>query len=135
MTIFLWQWSASITNTILERKYESKKGIESQPVRYMCYGDTCVHTTVLSPISAHHRYKKDFPLIRSVRFFESWAILVLFSRIYYFCTYIWGSQGKWKTLGSLLTKKRKKEMILNCCNLKCFKTKYQLLKSIIQTLF
>ena len=25
-------------------------------------------------------------------------------------------------------------MMLNCCNLKCFKTKYQLIKSIIQTL-
>ena len=31
--------------------------------------------------------------------------------------------------------KRKKEMMLNCCNLKCFKTEYQLVKSIIKTLF
>ena len=27
------------------------------------------------------------------------------------------------------------EMILNCCNLKCFKMEYELVKSIIQTLF
>ena len=56
-------------------------------------------------------------------------------KIYYFCTYISGSQGKWKTSDSLWTNKRKKEMMLNCRNLKCFKTKYQLVNSIIQTLF
>ena len=41
-------------------------------------------------------------------FFESWWILVSFSKIYYFFyTYIWGSQCKWKTSGSFWTKKRK----------------------------
>ena len=30
------------------------------------------------------------PLVRGVRFFKSWARLALFSRIYYFYTYIWG---------------------------------------------
>ena len=78
--------------------------------------------------------KKKSPLIRGFRFLESWAILALFSKI----SFIPISEVvtvKWKTLGSLWTKKRKKEMILNCFNLKCFKTKYQLVKSITQTLF
>ena len=61
--------------------------------------------------------KKMCPLIRDVHFFKSWWMLVLFSKMYYF--YIWGNQGKWKTSGSLWTNKRKKEMMLNCSNLKC----------------
>ena len=108
----------------------------------MCHTDTCVLHNIRDDRSyssrcnsRHHWCKKNVPLIRGVHFFESWAILVLFLKIRYFCTYIWGSQGKWKTWGSLWTKKRKKERIINCSNLKCFKTKYQLLKSIIQTLF
>ena len=64
---------------------------------------------------------------------ENWAVSVLFSKIYYFYTYIWGSQGKWKASGSLWRKKRKKEMMLNYC--KFPKTKYQLVESILQTLF
>ena len=32
-------------------------------------------------------------------------------------------------------KERKKEMMLNCFNLKCFKMKYQLVKCIVATLF
>ena len=91
--------------------------------------------TVLSPIIGHRWCKKIYPLIRGVRFLERWAILVLLSKIYYFYIYIWCSQGKWKTSESLGIKKRKKEMMLNCCNWKCFKTKYQLVNSIIQTLF
>ena len=51
----------------------------------------------LSPISGHRWCKTICPLIRGVRFLESWAILVLFSKMYYFYTYIWGSQSKWKT--------------------------------------
>ena len=91
--------------------------------------------TVLSPISGRRWRIKNCPLIRRVRFLESWPILVLFSKMYYFYTYICGSQGKWKTSGSVWTKKRNKDMMLNYCNLKCFKTKCQLVKSIAQTLF
>ena len=83
-----------------------KKNIKSQPVRYMCHADIClarnkkwVDTTVLSLISGHRWGKKNCPLILGVRFFKSWARLALFSKIYYFYTYIWGSQGKWKTSG------------------------------------
>ena len=85
--------------------------------------------TVLSPLT------KNCPLIRGVHFLENWAMLDLFSKIYYFYTYIWGNQGKWNLSRSFWTKKRKKEMMLNFCNLKCFKVKYQLIKSIMQTLF
>ena len=95
------------------------------PARYKGWIDT----TVLSPISGHHCHKNLFPLIRGVRFFKSCAIFSLFSETYYFYTYIWGSQAKWEKSGSLWTKKRKKEIMLNYCNLKCFKTKYQLVKS------
>ena len=42
MATFLWQWSSLITDTIFKRKYESKKSVKSQPVRYMCHGDACV---------------------------------------------------------------------------------------------
>ena len=91
--------------------------------------------TVLSPFRRYRWCKKNCPLIRGVRFLENWAMLDLFSKIYYFYAYIWGNQGKWNLSRSFLTKKRKKEMMLNFCNLKCFKTKYQLIKSIMQTLF
>ena len=93
-----------------------------------------IDTTFLFLISGHRWYKKNCPVIRGVRFFKSWAVLVLFSKIYYFYTYTWGGQGKRKTSGSFWTKKRKKEMMLNSWKLKCFKTKYQPVKSIIQTL-
>ena len=48
--------------------------------------------------------------------------------------YGFSRSGKWKTSGSPWTRKRKKEIMLNCCNLKCFKSKYQQIKSTIQTL-
>ena len=80
-------------------------------------------------------HKKMCPFIRGVHCFKSWWILVLFSKIYHFYTYISGSQCKWKMLVSLWTKKRKKEMMLNCSNLKCFKMEYVPVKPIIQTLF
>ena len=54
------------------------------------------------------------------------------SELQYFYIYISGSQDKWKASGSFCMKKRKKEMMLNCCNLKHFKTKYQLVKLIIK---
>ena len=114
-------------------QYGSSFGNEKSLIFEKC--ENAIWCTGLSPISGHRWCKKMCPLIRGVRFFESWAILVLFSKIYYFYTYICHSQGKWKTSGSLWTKKRKKEMMLNCCNLKCFKTKYQLVKSTLQTLF
>ena len=102
--------------------------------------DTLIYiscTKCLSPITGHHwcKKKKKFPLVRSVRVFKSWARLALFLKIYYFSTYIWDSKGEWKTLRLLCTKKRNKRMMLSCCNLKCFKVKYQLVKSTIQTLF
>ena len=74
-------------------------------------------STVLSPMSKHRCCKKNCPLITGERFLDSWVISVLFSKIYYFYTCIWGSQGNWKTSGSIGTKKRKKEIMLNCCNL------------------
>ena len=59
-------------------------------------------------------------LILGVHFLESRAVLVLLLKMYYFYTYISGSQGKWKTSASLWTKKRKKviDMFINmkqCC--------------------
>ena len=135
-------WNSSITNIIFKRKCESKKGTKSQPVRYMCHAEIrhCTIQQMNRYYSSLSNYwtplvQKKCPLIRGVSFFESWATLVLFSKNYYFCTYIWCSQGKWKTSGSLWTKKKKEEMMLSCCNLNCFKMKYQLVKSIIQTLF
>ena len=124
VTTFLWQWRSFITDSIFKRKYESKKSMKFQPVRYMCHADTCVpprnkrriDTKSWTPLVQ----KKMCPLIRGVHFFKSWWILVLFSKIYYFYTYIWGSQYKWKTSVSLWAKKRKKEMMLNCCNLKLY---------------
>ena len=143
----------SLLITFWKESMKVKKSIKSQPVRYMCHADTCVPHEIRDEwilIGGHSWCKKMCPLIRDIHIFKSWSILVLFSKIYYFYTYIWarnyiytfiynswiwGSQGKWKTSGSLWTKKRKKEMMLNCCNLKCFKTEYQLVKSIIKTLF
>ena len=52
--------------------------------------------------------RKICQLILGVPFLESRAILVLLLKMYYFYTYISGSQGKWKTSASLWTKKRKK---------------------------
>ena len=80
---------------------EVKKSIKSQPVRYMCLARNkrWKDTAVLSPVSGHCWCRKSCPLTRDVHFFEIWARLALFSKIYYFYTCIWGSPGKWKTSG------------------------------------
>ena len=137
MTIFLWQWSSFITDTVFKKSMKVKKvsnlNLLHVPRWYMCparnrrWIDTNRWTPLVQKkISTNWRC----PLFRKLA-----KNLVLFSKIYYFYTYIWGSQGKWKTSGSLWTKKRKKEMMLNCFNLKCFKTKYQLVKCIAAILF
>ena len=117
----LWQWSSFITDTIFKKK-KSNLNLLNTCATLIHVSPTNMRwldTTILSPISQH----------RGAHFFKSWARLVLFSKIYYFYNYIWGSQGKWHG-GHFWQIKEKKEMMLNCCNLKCFKTKYQLVKSM-----
>ena len=68
--------------------------------------------------------KKMCPLVRGVHFCKSWWILVLFSKIYYFYTYIWGSQGKWKSLvediGVTLDKEKKERNDVKLLQLEVF---------------
>ena len=47
-----------------------------------------IDNKALSPISGHRWYKNIFLLIRDVRFFKIWPILVSLSKTYYFYTNI-----------------------------------------------
>ena len=84
------------------KTFEKNKIVTGKTPFFMI-GPICTpHPTVLSPISGYRWCKKICPLLRSVRFLKRWAIIALFSKICCFYIYIWGSQGKWKTSGSLI---------------------------------
>ena len=92
-----------------------------------CHADTCVPHEIRDEwilIGGHSWCEKMCPLIRGIHIFKSWWILVLFSKIYYFYTYIWGSQGKWKSLvediGVTLDKEKKERNDVKLLQLEVF---------------
>ena len=96
VTIFYCSKVHSLPIPFSKESMKVKRSIKSQPVRYMCHADTCVSHEIRDEQTLQFSLqltdtvgaKKNCPLTRGVRFFECCARLALFSKIYYFYTYI-----------------------------------------------